>query len=153
GTFGPFGSWAYRFGNADFCVGWPSPAGGASLATGPLPDVPLLAISGGFDMRTPTEGARAVVSRFPHGQLLVVPGVGHSTVTADPSGGALQSVRAWMRGRPCPAQCPRSAPFLAPIPALPAAGLPHKARTALATYSIVSDTPSQGDGGVVVGAR
>jgi pimeloyl-ACP methyl ester carboxylesterase len=59
GTFGPFGSWAYRFGNADFCVGWPSPAGGASLATGPLPDVPMLAVSGGFDMRTPTEGARA----------------------------------------------------------------------------------------------
>jgi pimeloyl-ACP methyl ester carboxylesterase len=153
GTFGPFGSWAYRFGNADFCVGWPSPAGGASLATGPLPDVPMLAVSGGFDMRTPTEGARAVVSRFPHGQLLIVPGVGHSTVTADPSGCALQTVRTWMLGGPISGQCPRSAPFLAPIPALPAAGLPHKARTALATYSIASKTLSEAEAAWLMGAE
>ena len=145
GTFGPFGSWAHRFGNADFCVGWPSPAGGAALATGPLPDVPMLAVSGGFDMRTPTEGARAVVSRFPHGQLLVVPGVGHSTVTADPSGCALQSVRTWMLGGPIPAQCPRSAPFLAPIPALPAPALPKRTRTALTTYSIAARTISEAE--------
>src|SRR6185312_17402653 len=145
GTFGPFGNWASRFGNADFCVDWPSPAGGAALGTGPLPDVPVLAISGGFDMRTPTEGARAVVSRFPHGQLLVVPGVGHSTVTADPSGCALQSVRTWMTGGPIPAQCPRSAPFLAPIPALPSAAVPKRARSALATYSIVSKTLAEAE--------
>ena len=145
GTFGPFGSWAHRFGNADFCVGWPSPAGGAALATGPLPDVPMLAVSGGFDMRTPTEGARSVVSRFPHGQLLVVPGVGHSTVTADPSGCALQSVRTWMLGGPIPAQCPRSAPFLAPIPALPAPVLPKRTRTALTTYSIAARTISEAE--------
>ena len=109
GTFGPFGSWAYRFGNADFCLGWPSPAGGAPPRHRPASDVPMLAISGGFDMRTPTEGAGAVVSRFPHGQLLVVPGVGHSTVTADPSGCALQAVRTWMLGGPNSGQCPRSA--------------------------------------------
>jgi len=145
GTFGPFGSWAYRFGNADFCVGWPSPAGGAALATGPLPDVPMLAVSGGFDMRTPTDGARSVVSRFPHGQLLVVPGVGHSTVTADPSGCAVQSVRTWMLGGPIPAQCPRSAPFLPPISALPAPTSPKKARTPVATYAIAAKTISEAE--------
>jgi pimeloyl-ACP methyl ester carboxylesterase len=153
GTFGPFGSWAYRFGNADFCVGWPSPAGGAPLATGPLPDVPMLAVSGGFDMRTPTEGARNVVARFPHGQLLVVPGVGHSTVTADPSGCALQSVRTWMLGGPIPAQCPRSAPFLAPIPALPAPAVPKKTRTALATYSIAARTISEAEAAWLMGSE
>ena len=57
GTFGPFGMWSHRFGNADFCLGWPSPSGGAPLNAGTLPDVPMLAISGGFDMRTPTESA------------------------------------------------------------------------------------------------
>ncbi len=153
GTFGPFGSWAYRFGNADFCVDWPSPAGGAALAAGPLPDAPMLAVSGGFDMRTPTDGARSVVSRFPHGQLLVVPGVGHSTVTADPSGCALQSVRTWMLGGPIPAQCPRSATFLAPIPALPAAGPPGKTRTALATYSIARKTLSEAEASWLMGAE
>jgi len=145
GTFGPFGSWAHRFGNADFCVGWPSPAGGAALATGPLPDVPMLAVSGGFDMRTPTDGARAVVSRFPHGQLLVVPGVGHSTVTADPSGCAIQSVRTWMLGGPIAAQCPRSAPFLPPIGALPPPTLPKQTRTPLATYAIAAKTISEAE--------
>lgn len=153
GSFGPFGSWAHRFGNADFCVGWPSPAGGAALATGPLPDVPMLAISGGFDMRTPTEGARSVVSRFPHGQLLVVPGVGHSTVTADPSGCALQSVRIWMTGGPVSAQCPRSAPFLAPIGALPPARLPKKTRTAAATYAIAAKTISEAEAAWLMGSE
>ncbi|HEY7604439.1 MAG TPA: alpha/beta fold hydrolase [Gaiellaceae bacterium] len=145
GTFGPFGTWAARFGNADFCVGWPSPSGGAALAAGPLPDVPMLAVSGGFDMRTPTDGARAVVARFPHGQLLVVPGVGHSTVTADPSGCAIQSVRTWMTGGPIPAQCPRSAPFLSPIPALPSAASPKGTRTAAATYAIAAKTISEAE--------
>ncbi len=145
GTFGPFGSWAYRFGNADFCVGWPTPAGGAALGTGPLPNVPMLAISGGYDMRTPTEGAASVVSRFPQGRLLVVPGVGHSTVTADPSGCAIQSLRLWMTGGTPPAQCPRSLPILPPIPALPAGKVPAKPWSALTTYSIASKTIAEAE--------
>ena len=98
GTFGPFGSWAAQLGNADFCLGWPSPAGGAALGTGPLPNVPMLALSGGFDMRTPTAGATSVVARFPQGRLLVVPGIGHSTLTADYSGCAELAVHTWMTG-------------------------------------------------------
>ena len=34
---------------------------------GPLPDVPVLALSGGYDMRTPTSSAAAVIRSFPHG--------------------------------------------------------------------------------------
>src|SRR5882724_11355363 len=91
GAFGPFGLWAAQLGNADFCLGWPSPAGGAALASGSLPNVPMLAVSGGLDLRTPTAGAASVVARFPQGRLLVVPGVGHSTVTADYSGCAAKA--------------------------------------------------------------
>ena len=145
GTFGPFGRWAYRFGNADFCVGWPSPSGGAPLESGPLPDVPMLAVSGGFDMRTPTEGAVSVVSRFPHGQLVTVPGVGHSTVTADPSGCALQAVRLWMTGGSPASQCPRSAPLLRPIPALPAPTVPKRPWSAASTYTIASKTIAEAE--------
>ena len=43
GSFGPFGKWAARFGNADFCLRWPTPAGGGVFGPGPLPNVPLLA--------------------------------------------------------------------------------------------------------------
>ena len=145
GTFGPFGSWAYRFGNADFCVGWPSPAGGAALETGPLPDVPMLAVSGGFDMRTPTEGAASVARRFPHGQLVTVPGVGHDPVDADFSGCALQAVRLWMTGGTPASQCPRSAPLLRPISALPAPTLPKKPWNAAATYTIASKTIAEAE--------
>jgi hypothetical protein len=142
GSLGPFGSWAARFGNADFCLGWPTPAGGAPLAAGPLPNVPVLALSGGFDLRTPTAGAASVVSRFPQGQLLVVPGVGHSVSTADPSGCAARAVRTWMTGGSVPTQCPRPKPYLAPIPAFPPPGSTNPKRPAgpLATYAIANKT-------------
>ncbi len=145
GTFGPFGRWASRFGTADFCLGWPSPSGGAPLGPGPLPDVPVLAISGGFDMRTPTEDAISIVRRFPHGQLLVVPGVGHDTVDADFSGCAFQAVRTWMLGGALPAQCARSAPLLRPIPALPAPTVRKTPWNPQATYSIASKTIAEAE--------
>jgi len=140
GTFGPFGAWAARFGNADFCLKWPSPAGGATLGSGPLPNVPVLAVSGGFDLRTPTAGAASVVARFPQGHLLVVPGVGHSVTTADPSGCAVNAVRAWFQsGAVPPSSCPRSKPIVSTLPALPAAK--HRAHlTPLATYAIAAKT-------------
>jgi pimeloyl-ACP methyl ester carboxylesterase len=142
GSLGPFGSWAARFGNADFCLGWPTPAGGAALGAGPLPSVPVLALSGGFDLRTPTAGAASIVSRFPQGRLLVVPGVGHGVVTADPSGCAARAVRSWITGGAVPARCPRPKPYLRPIPALPPPGSAHPAKPAgaLATYVIATKT-------------
>jgi pimeloyl-ACP methyl ester carboxylesterase len=147
GTFGPFGNWAIQFGNADFCLGWPSPAGGATLGPGPLPNVPVLAVSGGFDMRTPTASAVSVLAGFPQGRLLVVPGVGHSTVTADPSGCAARAVRSWMLDGTVPAECTRSKPLVAPIPALPAPGptTPTHAASALQTYAIASKTVQEAE--------
>lgn len=126
GTFGPFGSWAAQLGNADFCLGWPSPAGGATLGTGPLPNVPMLALSGGFDMRTPTAGATSVVARFPQGRLLIVPGIGHSTLTADYSGCAELAVHTWMTGGTPASTCARPKPLVTDVPALPV--LPAKPR-------------------------
>jgi pimeloyl-ACP methyl ester carboxylesterase len=142
GTFGAFGKWAASFGNADFCVGWPSPAGGAALGGGPLPDVPMLAVSGGFDMRTPTAGAASVVAQFPQGHLTVVPGVGHSTVTADPSGCAANAVRTWMLGGAPPAACPRQAPLVRPVAALPPAGTakPKRAAAPRVTLAAAKET-------------
>lgn len=142
GSFGPFGTWAARFGNADFCLDWPSPSGGGALAVGPLPNVPVLAISGGFDMRTPTAGAASIIARFPQGKLLVVPGVGHSTLTADPSACAALAVRSWFSGGAVPASCPRPKPLVPTVPTLPPPGPARPARPegALATYAIVAKT-------------
>jgi pimeloyl-ACP methyl ester carboxylesterase len=122
GSLGPFGRWAADLGNASFCVGWPSPAGGVPIGAGPLPDVPVLVLSGGLDLRTPTAGGRSVAARFPQGHLVVVPGVGHSVLTADPSLCSIRVVRDWLDGKPVPESCPRAQPLLSPLAAFPRPG-------------------------------
>ena len=66
GALGPFGPWATQLGTAAFCVKWPSPTVATPpLGAGPLPDVPVLSLSGGYDMRTPTSSAAAVTAPLP----------------------------------------------------------------------------------------
>jgi pimeloyl-ACP methyl ester carboxylesterase len=120
GALGPFGAWAAGFGNAQLCVGWPQRLAPPPAApAGALPDVPVLALSGSLDMRTPTANAVAVLSHFPQGRLLVVPGVGHSVLTADPSGCALIAVRTWIAGGVPSVACRRVKPYVAPLAAFP----------------------------------
>jgi pimeloyl-ACP methyl ester carboxylesterase len=116
GSFGPFGSWAANIGTASLCEFWPD-ALGTTLPSAPLPNVPALILSGGLDLRTPTANASDVAARFPQGHLVVVPGVGHSVLTADLSFCALKAARLWLAGGTPPAQCPRVAPLVPPIPA------------------------------------
>jgi TAP-like protein len=98
GALGPFGNWAARIGTAFFCEQWPSPAGNTPLGPGPLPDVPMIALDGGFDLRTPVANALSVANLFPHGKLLVVRGVGHSVTGADVSGCSQNYIRQWILG-------------------------------------------------------
>src|SRR6202035_4831945 len=87
------------------CVAWPD-ASTPSPPEGPLPDVPALILSGGQDLRTPTEDARHVAALLPHAQLLRVPYTGHSVVGSDLSGCANEALAAFFAAghvRPCPA--------------------------------------------------
>jgi pimeloyl-ACP methyl ester carboxylesterase len=87
------------------CVAWPD-ASTPSPPAGPLPDVPALILSGGQDLRTPTEDARSVAALLPHAQLLRVPYTGHSVVGSDLSGCAKDAVAAFFAGsrlNPCQA--------------------------------------------------
>lgn len=118
GSFGAFGNWAADFGNGHFCLGWPAPSGGAKLGAGPLPNVPMLAVTGGLDMRTPAASAFAVASKFPQGKVVVVPAVGHSVLSADPSFCAAIATRAWMKGAAFSSTCKRAASLVAPVGAL-----------------------------------
>jgi pimeloyl-ACP methyl ester carboxylesterase len=122
GSFGPFGSWASRLGTAYFCELWPAPVGNAPLGPGPYPNVPVLALSGGLDLRTPTASAVAVLQHFPQGHLLVVPGVGHSVLGADFSGCSQAAVRAWIVGGAVRSTCPRVPPLAKVLTAFPKAG-------------------------------
>lgn len=137
GSLGPFGKWAARLGRAYFCEQWPSPAGGAALPPGPFPDVPVLAINGGIDLRTPTASALAVVRLFPQGRLIEVPGVGHSVTGTDVSFCSQQSVRSWILGTlqaPTLASCPRVAPIVKVLGTFPRA--PAK-RSVQSTLTVV----------------
>ncbi|MFL5910339.1 MAG: alpha/beta hydrolase [Gaiellaceae bacterium] len=145
GTFGPFGSWASDLGNAVLCDTWPTPAGGVNLAAGTLPNVPVLALSGGYDMRTPTAGAQSVVARFPQGKLIVVPGVGHSVTTADWSGCAALAVHDWMLDSSSNDSCPRPPFLVAPIPALPHLAKSTRHATPAATFAIASKTVAEAE--------
>jgi pimeloyl-ACP methyl ester carboxylesterase len=120
GALGPFGKWAAQMGNGHFCLGWPPPSGGVPLASNPLPNVPVLAVNGGFDMRTPVASARAVASRFPQGRVLVLPGVGHSVLGADPSFCSARATRSWILGEAF-GDCARPPFLIRPISAYPAA--------------------------------
>ena len=148
GAMGPFGRWVSRNGNAQACVGWPSPKGGAALGRGPLPDVPVLALSGELDLRTPTADAASVVSRFPHGHLLVVPGTGHS-VLSSPSECAASAVSDWLDGKPVPKRCPAVHAYLDPIAAFPTAtAAPATPAGPPRTLELVAENPARGRGDV-----
>ena len=98
----------------------------------------MLAVSGGYDMRTPTAGADSVAAQFPQGHVLVVPGVGHSVLGADVSGCSQAAVRDWILGGAVPATCPRPEAFVAVTPAYPPALA--RAATALQTLAIAVKT-------------
>ena len=143
GTFGRFGSWASGLGNAVLCDTWPGPAGGVDLAAGGFPNVPALALSGGFDMRTPTAGAQSVIAQFPQGKLVIVPGIGHSVTSTDPSGCAALAVRAWILDPSSNDTCTRPPFLVAPIGATPTA--PKRRATPAATFALVSKTMAEAE--------
>jgi pimeloyl-ACP methyl ester carboxylesterase len=145
GTLGAFGTWASNFGNASFCVNWPSPSGGIVYGAGPLPNVPMLALTGGYDMRTPSAGAVEVAAQFPQGHVVVVPGVGHDAFDSDLSGCAQLAVRNWMIGATVPASCPRPGALVKIAPAFPAA--PTRAQTPLQTLAIATKTIQEAQAG------
>lgn len=172
GAFGPFGEWAARTGTAFFCEQWPSPSGSTPLGPGPLPNVPVLAVNGGYDLRTPTQSALAVISKFPQGRLIVVPGVGHSVLTADFSYCSQRAVRAWILGTlqaPTQAACPRVPPLVKTLGAFPARPAKRSVTSTLAAaaktlreaesvwlqllFSSTAFTPRGIYGGKLVGAK
>ncbi len=92
------------------CVAWPDASTPPPPAS-PLPDVPTLILSGGQDLRTPTENAQRVAALIPDAQLERVPYTGHSVLGSDLSGCAKSALAAFFAGlavKPCP---PTTNPF------------------------------------------
>jgi pimeloyl-ACP methyl ester carboxylesterase len=119
GSFAPFGDWVKRTLGAVTCSLWPAPTGQATLPAGPLPDVPVLALGGALDLRTPANDAARTARLFPRGKALIVPGVGHGVVGRSQC--IDQAVHAWLDGKPVPARCPPVPREVAPLAAFPTA--------------------------------
>jgi hypothetical protein len=109
----PFGSWAALAGSAALCKSWPpSQVEAPAVASGPLPDIPVLILAGSRDTRTPLTNARTVAKQFPRSRLLIVNGAGHSLSSSSVC--ALTFVFTWVAGLERGA-CPRQLPVLAPL--------------------------------------
>jgi pimeloyl-ACP methyl ester carboxylesterase len=100
-----------------YCISWPD-AAPAPPAEAPLPDVPTLILSGGQDLRTPTENARDVAKLIPDAELLIVPYTGHSVIGSDLSGCAQTALASFFGGAPV-SPCHAAGAVFAPAPSPP----------------------------------
>lgn len=145
------------------CGTWPGAGERFVPASGPLPDVPALVLSGRQDVRTPLEDARSVAAQLPHARFFTVPNVGHSVVGTDESGCAARLVARFLEGLstggcrgpgrqfPIAQVPPRSVSVLADVPGITGAR-GRAARAALLTAQDVltqaSLVPADAGGGL-----
>jgi pimeloyl-ACP methyl ester carboxylesterase len=112
--YGPLGRWALTAHSfTRVCLRWPQRPVAPATRAGPMPDVPVLALAGELDLRTPAADARETAAAFPHGSVVVVPHAGHSVLDSDSTGCAIAAVAAWLDGS-APTACSASAPPVAP---------------------------------------
>jgi pimeloyl-ACP methyl ester carboxylesterase len=117
-AFAPLGAWAATTNPfVRFCLQWPQATEAPSLGAGPFPDVPVLAVAGDVDLRTPVADTAAAVALFPRGRLLLVPGAGHSALSY--SACARSQVARWLADAATPDRCARVPPLVRPEPLAP----------------------------------
>jgi pimeloyl-ACP methyl ester carboxylesterase len=117
----------------EICLQWPD-GSFRPEATGPMPDVPTLIMSGTVDMRTSREGALALKSEIPHAQFLALSGSGHDVGDSDYTGCVDKGMRRFFAdkavGNPCKGKHvgatnaivpPLSLAAVRPVPGLPLA--------------------------------
>ena len=140
--YGPLGPWALTAHSfTRVCLRWPQSPVAPATPSAPVPDVPVLALAGELDLRTPVADAKATADSFHRGSLVVVPHAGHSVLLSDSTGCASAAVSAWLAGsaqKACSVNGPPVAPAwraprsLAALPPRGAAGRRGRTLTAVA---------------------
>lgn len=112
----PFGPGAAVGGSdtINLCRLWPEVTRAAPPLP-PLPDVPVLLLSGDLDLRTPREDALRIAAELPRASVLRVPRTGHGALPGDPTPCAERAVGAFLRGGPVAKCRPGPTPALAPL--------------------------------------
>jgi pimeloyl-ACP methyl ester carboxylesterase len=118
-AFHPFDFATAAADEIELCLRWPGVPGPGAGDGSAYPDVPVLLLQGGEDLRTPPEVSAAVAARFPRAERVVVPGVGHATVPSDPSECAARALARFLVARPAGGDCeriPTGVPAVTPPP-------------------------------------
>jgi hypothetical protein len=154
--YGVFGALEAANSAARACLRWPPSTRVPPTVPAAYPNIPVLAISGSLDLRTPTVFARSVLAHFPRGHLLIVANTGHSALSATMSPCLSGALRSWLAGRTVPRIC--DVPLrLNPIGSLEsrhAGAKPSPARTlALVTWTLRDAEASADLGGDVAGIQ
>jgi pimeloyl-ACP methyl ester carboxylesterase len=106
-AFAPFDAEVAYADEIDLCLRWPDPGQPPAPPAGPYPAVPVLLLQGQEDIRTPPEVSAHVATLFPGARRVVVPGVGHAVIGADPSGCGRRQLLRFVAGRTVRSRCPR----------------------------------------------
>jgi pimeloyl-ACP methyl ester carboxylesterase len=118
-AFAPFDPQVVVEDEIDLCMGWPDvPHAPSATPAAPYPAVPTLILQGGEDLRTPPEWSANVAARIPGAVRLVVPGVGHATVS-DPRDCAAGAILRFVRGAKLPTRCKRIPTGVPALPQIP----------------------------------
>jgi pimeloyl-ACP methyl ester carboxylesterase len=124
GAFRPFDFDTAAADEIRLCLHWPGVPEAASTAkpapstARPYPAAPTLLLQGGEDLRTPPEVSARLAAELPRATRVIVPGVGHGVVTADPSGCAATALLRFLAGHPVGGTC-RPVPTHVPGTAIP----------------------------------
>ncbi len=146
-AFAPFDASVVTEDEVDLCLRWPDvPYPASATPAPPYPNIPTLLLQGGEDLRTPPEWSARIQQRIPGAIRLVIPGVGHSTVST--SACAVEAITDFVRDRRPPSSCQRLPTGVPAVEAAPATfeslrgypGLPTKVgRTVRAVAATIDD--------------
>jgi pimeloyl-ACP methyl ester carboxylesterase len=115
GAFAPFDFDTIRADEIDLCLRWPLSEPAPVLAGTGYPDVPVLVLQGGEDLRTPPSTSARIARMFPRSARVLVPGVGHAVLGSDLSGCADRRLASWLRGEHVAPRCSRVSTGLPPL--------------------------------------
>jgi pimeloyl-ACP methyl ester carboxylesterase len=133
GAFAPFDTAVVVEDEINLCLRWPDvPRVPDPAPAPPYPALPTLILQGGEDLRTPPESSAGMAARIPGAQRVVIPGVGHSTIS-EPRSCAADAISRFLRGAKLPT-CKRVPTGIPPLLSAPASfeslpgvgGLPRK---------------------------
>ncbi|MEC3915932.1 alpha/beta fold hydrolase [Nocardia sp. CDC160] len=121
GEFGAFSAEGFAAGQrdgGDVCLRWPGIPGHQrpDQVTTPMPDVPVLVLSGDLDAVTPDANGKQLAAKFAHSTFLSVPNTGH-VPDLEPSGCVTGIVARFVRtGTVSGAECAASIPPIVVAP-------------------------------------